>query len=121
MTSLEGIIKSCSYKPGWSFDYEPGVHPFLLITARVPNSRGPGEIEFTIKRLIPDDTRTLSAAQVCNWVKTMVIEAEVHEVREFFKYQGVVVDDPHQLRIIPPPDIKRDVHAVLRGSGEWPR
>lgn len=121
MPSLDQIIRDCTYKPGWSFDYEPGVHPFLLITARVPNSRGPGEIEFTIKRLIPDDTRTLSAAQVCNWVKTMVIEAEVHEVREFFMYQGVVVDDPHQLRIIPPPDIKRDVHAVLRGSGEWPR
>lgn len=94
----------------------------LLITARVPNSRGEGEIEFTIKRLIPDHVRLLgSAAGITSFIKTCVIEAEVHEVREFFMYQGVVVDDPHKLKVIlPPPGSGRDPVAQLRNNGEWP-
>lgn len=122
MPSMVQIIKDCTYKPGWTFDYEPGEWPMLLITARVPNSRGEGEIEFTIKRVIPDHVRKLgSAAGICEFIKTCVIEAEVHEVREFFMYQGIVVDDPHKLKIIlPPPPSGRDAVAQLRNNGEWP-
>jgi hypothetical protein len=118
MPSMEEVIWDCTYKPGWSFDYEPGEFPMLLIHARVENSRAPGHIEFTVKRLVPDTLRGGSASAIANWVKLMVTEAEVHEVREFFKYKGVVVDDPHKLKIIPP---EVESKASLRSSGEWPR
>jgi hypothetical protein len=120
MPSMEEIIKDCGHKPGWSFGYEPGVYPLLLIHARVPNSRGPGDIEFTVKRVIPDYVRKLgSAAAIVQWVKEMVIEAEIHEVREFFSYKGKIFDDPHALKIIAP-DPTDTVSSKLRASGEWP-
>jgi hypothetical protein len=125
MPSMEEIIKDCEHRPGWSFDYEPGIYPLLLIHARVQNSRGPGDIEFTVKRVIPNYVRRLgSAAAIVQWVKEMVIEAEIHEVREFFKYKGKVFDDPHELKVIPPTSQgygHQGLPAPLRSDGEWPR
>lgn len=126
---LRRTILACEYKPGWSFDLESGDFPMLLITANVPNSRGPGRIEFTVKRLIPDYVRRGSDAIITEWVKSMVIEAEVHEVREFFRYKGKLVDDPHTFMLIDEPPtfmapVRKRQQPIEAGStrpAEWPR
>ena len=124
----EQVIKDIDYKPGWSFEYKPGVSvgsqeawPMLHITARVPNARGPGEIEFVVKRLIPDFVMADSAAMLLEWVKTQIQGAEFHEVDEFFKYKGRLVDDPHQVKFIPKPRPPWDENPGLRKDGEWPK
>lgn len=119
----EQVIKDISYKRGWSFTFKDGksvgaqqAWPMLHITAVVPNARGEGEIEFVIKRLIPDFVMNDSAAMLLEWVKTQIMGAEFHEIDEFFKYKGALVDDPHQVKFIPKPR-----QGSTRDGQEWPR
>jgi hypothetical protein len=96
---IKEVIKDIDYKEGWVFEYEPGDYPQLLITTRLPNARGPGIVEFTAKRLIPEDL-IQSAAHVTAWVKLMIVGIEFHEIDENFRYKGELVHDPHQVKIV---------------------
>lgn len=127
MTDIAQVIKDIAYKQGWTFEFkdsscaethehEQQAWPTLHITARVPNARGEGEIEFTVKRLIPDFVLKDSAAILVSWVKTQIQGVEFHEVDEFFKYKGKLVDDPHQVKFIGKPPRR----SGLRSDSEWP-
>jgi hypothetical protein len=120
-THLREAIADCAYKEGWSFGFEPGDFPMLLLTANVPNSRGPGRIEFTVKRLIPSYVLWGSELVITHWVKAMIIEAEVHEVREFFRYKGELVDDPHTFRLVSDDEPLFVTPGGSTRPSEWPR
>lgn len=90
------IAKSITYKPGWFFTYEPGIRDQFVIHAEVIDSRT-GEIaHFKMRRVVPSalpkDTMSFLA-----WVKDILLEAELHELREFLRFNGVLVDDPHEV------------------------
>ncbi len=86
-------ISRLKYKPDWTFFHvrdEWG--QWLQIQAKVICSRTYEPVLFTFNRLIPelpDEKLFLS------WVKSVLKEAELHELREFLRFDGVLVDDPH--------------------------
>lgn len=90
------IARDITYKPGWEFKVEiQHRRPILIIKAYVQHSETLEWVTFDIKRLIP---RSVSdEAQFIDWVEDMVDEAEHHETREFFRYKGTLVDNPHEV------------------------
>lgn len=102
MFSLHETIKKLSYKPGWSFsqEYFNTGRSALWITATVTNSRKPDtQATFTMRRTIPEAVaKDLEA--FLSWWKDMLWEAEYHELREFARYDGNLIDDPHKMEKI---------------------
>jgi hypothetical protein len=92
----EKIISKLTYKPGWEFGlgHRAG-YDTLVIHATVPHSVTLEPVTFSIKRVIPKMI-ILDQEQFLSWVEDMLAEAEIHEMREFFRYDGVLVDDPHK-------------------------
>lgn len=112
MIDLKQVIADLTYKPGWSFTYEPSLTnddmdwweegspapDMLVIHMTVPNSANPDEtMRFFVKRVIPD---VYKLEDFLGWWKTIVIEAEIHETREFLRYKGERIDDPHKAQVI---------------------
>ena len=99
--SLAELVSRISYKPGWSFKLGRDGAVFqcdtytLFIQAQVPDSRDPEQIvEFVMKRMVPEYLH--DEDMFLKWVKHTLTEAEVHEMREFFRFDGELVDDPHK-------------------------
>lgn len=92
------LISRIKYKPGWAFRYfrDEWGH-WLQIRATVPHSGTYEPTTFTFNRLIPvlPDTRLF-----LSWVKSVLMEAELHELREFFQFDGDLVDDPHKAEVV---------------------
>jgi hypothetical protein len=100
------ITAVLSYKPGWFYTYEAGsggkpyttgVRDKVIIHARVEDSKQPGVmVNFKMGRVIPNVVRNDQQAFV-DWVHDITIEAEMHEVNEFFRFAGVLLYDPHHV------------------------
>lgn len=100
---FKAMVSRIKYKPGWTFSVETlswhGGDPdsTLSITASVYDSRNLDDrVEFTMRRIIPEfivDQNTF-----LSWFKSVLKEAEFHELREFFRFDGELVDDPHAVR-----------------------
>lgn len=98
--TLAELVSRISYKPGWSFtlDHQDYVLQCdtltLIIRAQVRDSRNLEQtVEFVMKRTIPEYLTTPS--MFLKWVAYTLREAEIHEMREFFRFDGDLVDDPH--------------------------
>ncbi len=89
---LNNIIDKLSYKPGWEFWLDAG---WLNIRAEVLHSETLLPVTFDIKRIIPRVAQT-SEADFLSWWEDILMEAEYHELREFARYQGKLIDDPHE-------------------------
>lgn len=97
-TTLAELVSRISYKPGWSFtlgqDRVIQDYTWLEVRAQVRDSRNPEQtVEFVMKRIMPEYLTT--PALFLKWVKHVLTEAEIHEMREFFRFDGELVDDPH--------------------------
>lgn len=104
------LVEQITYKPGWKFEYVPaasygwpaqytlGIDPFspgvIIVTARVPDSRQPDrEIEVSGRYIVPE---YLDESYFIKWFKDgVILPSEFHEVDEFFRVAGVLVNDPH--------------------------
>jgi hypothetical protein len=87
------LISRVKYKPGWEFKLltDEWGHT-LQIQATVPHSRTLEPTTFHFLRIIP----TLPDEKIfLSWFKAVLKEAEMHELREFFRFDGELVDDPH--------------------------
>jgi hypothetical protein len=96
--NLEEEISNLKYKPGWKFaltDYGYGDALEIIGCAYDSRALAPTPIEFVMSRLVPASV-TSSVDSFTAWVKTLLMEAEFHELREFFRYKGELVDDPHK-------------------------
>lgn len=84
-----------SYKQGWRF--EPYRHTWegvwLSIIAELPDAYHPGEmVTVNIRTPIPP---MVDSADLHRWLMYRLGRIEVHEMREFYRVDGKVVDDPH--------------------------
>src|SRR5579862_7724811 len=97
MIDFAPMIAKLTYKPGWKFrQVRGGLYNYdqLVILAQVQNSHDPEQIvEFTMMRVIPV---FLTGETFLPWVTMVIAEAEYHELREFLRYDGALVDDPHK-------------------------
>lgn len=107
----EQFFKDFSYKPNWEFDY---IHEVdwdiqkVVITMRVPDSRRPvPEAEFDVmgrRQVIPmvPVSKTVILGRFAgeqyakDYIRHHIIDMEIHEVEEWFRYKGELVFDPHK-------------------------
>lgn len=96
MDMLTETVLGISYKPGWTFglDHTAG-RDTLVIGAFVQHSATLDYVYFDIKRLIPSVAKR-DRASFLSWVEDMLAEAEIHEMREFFRFRGKLYDSPHE-------------------------
>jgi hypothetical protein len=95
----EEMIKKLSYKPGWAFHYKQDqYYDVLIISGLVPDSRDPSRmLAFEARRPIPGYLQTAGQDEFCDWVGQLLLEAEYHELREYFRYDGELTDNPHKV------------------------
>lgn len=101
MLTLEGmdrILAETTYKSGWRFwvDEDEGSleGPRVRIFVIAANSREEGMIDLDIQTYpSPNDRASIEA--FLRWLSWRVQRAESHESREFLKYQGQPIIDPH--------------------------
>lgn len=85
-----------SYKPGWEFEcYEgrwEGMH--IVIRTPVEDAFNPGQtVVLDVHCFFP---RPESTEELERWLMWRLARIEVHEMREFFKRDGKVIDSPHK-------------------------
>jgi hypothetical protein len=95
-SDLRSIIEDHGYKPGWTFDAYLGAHEgvHLAIAAHFPDTYGNGDIDVQVERFVPRVARR-DADHFLDWLLEQCERIEVHEAREFFRYKGELVSDPH--------------------------
>lgn len=99
MINTEEIIGKLAYKPGWDFTPERKAgRDTLVIGATVQHSETLDMVRFRIRRIIPEIIDTQE--RFLSWVEDELAEAEIHELREFFRYDGKLVDDPHESMMV---------------------
>lgn len=109
----EQFFKDFSYKPNWEFDYQyqPDFDDQkVFITMRVPDSRRPLPEPTPLDNLMGKRTvipavpinKTVmlgpfhGEAYAKDYIRHHIIDMEIHEVDEWFRYQGELVFDPHK-------------------------
>lgn len=80
-----------THKPGWTLTIDPG--PTLTIRWTTPDSRNPGQTA-AVKSIRPLPA-TYDPDEFTQAVLAGLDDAERHETREWFRRDGVLVDDPH--------------------------
>ena len=109
---VQDILKRITYKPGWKIKasrLEDGLRPSvvfvdwnrvtLVVTFKAPDiddyTKTP--ILLSVIRSMSDfDLEHLSDEQILDYfVRRAIWEAEDHEFKEWFKYDGICVFDPH--------------------------
>jgi hypothetical protein len=99
VTDIAAMIENTNYKPGWKFKAETeSWRELLVITAPFPDARDSsrGICDFTMKRTIPEYLRVNPSPETyLTWLKEQIREIEFHEIFEFLRYKGVLVNDPH--------------------------
>jgi hypothetical protein len=95
----EKTISKLSYKPGWTFAHcKDQFYDVLVISGLVPDSRNPSRmLAFETRRPIPRYLQNASQGEFLSWVGQLLLEAEYHELREYFRYDGKLVDNPHKV------------------------
>lgn len=93
---LQNILKKVSYKPGWSFEIYDGEWEgqHLRITTVVPNAYSLNDnLEIDVHSVLPP----IPDEQYFHiWLMKRLARIEVHEMREFYRVDGKIVDDPHR-------------------------
>jgi hypothetical protein len=85
------VVADLDYKPGWEFRVEENN---LIIIAQVLHSLTFEPVKFRVRRIIPRVVRD-DEKMFLSWWFDMIHEAEFHELREFARYKGELLDDPH--------------------------
>lgn len=95
--TLRHVVGGITYKTGWEFSvevYDQFTGPFLVIRTVQPDSGDEnGEVPLVIRSMIHPQS---DVDRFIAWVLWRLTQAEIHEVQEFFKYDGVKYLDPHR-------------------------
>lgn len=99
LDELNEVMDQVTYKPGWTFELgHCGLGVILTMRAWVPDSTTPEHRPVEIVSRRPIDLLSLSRldeAGFLDWLLCRVMSLESHETREWFRYRGELVDDPH--------------------------
>lgn len=94
---INAHLDRITYKPGWSFQAYmgkwEGMH--LTIFTEVDDAFRPGEkVRLRVESFLgPNDY--INTRMLEKWLMWRLARIEVHEMREFFKRDGKVIDSPH--------------------------
>lgn len=92
---ITALVARMSYRPGWALSVfiDPWEGPVFRVVADVDNAYDPGQrTELRINSRIPP---CRDAAALFDWVCWRLCQIEIHEAREFFRFDGAMLYDPH--------------------------
>jgi hypothetical protein len=94
--NLWEVIDDLSYKPGWKYtlNYRSTGRHSIWVTAKVQHSTTLEWVTFDFERMIPQSVQG-DLAGFLTWIEDITLEAEFHELREFLRYKGELVNNPH--------------------------
>lgn len=95
---LQSVVGGVSYRPGWRFTItnDPYEGPRLRIVAEVVDS---DDLATTTTLGVNSSVPPMaSVGAFLVWLAWRLRRIESHECREFLRYQGERVSDPHQDR-----------------------
>jgi len=98
------VVRNISYRPGWKLttDVDARYNAVrVVLDALVDDAYdGPGARRISVmmhRLLTADELVYFDVSRVLDWVRQgLFMEMEDHESREFFKYNGERVFDPHK-------------------------
>ncbi len=110
LVEIQEALTRFTYRPGWTFTaYEgaaEGVH--IQIKAEVRNAYVPDEsVVLDIRSALPP---MRSVGDLAEWLLWRMRRVEDHEAREWFRFDGKPVSDPHEI----PADRTREEAEHLR-------
>lgn len=90
---MEKIVNTISYKPGWFINFHYDGRPYIQISATTLDS-------ITLTPSSWKSGKTYLSQHMCKQeivsaVYGAIEKAELHEVREFFRYKNVSIFNPH--------------------------
>jgi hypothetical protein len=94
-TEIAEELERVSYKPGWSFEaYEDRWEgPHILIVVKAVSAYRPVEtLDLGIRSALPPFAHP---SDLHDWLMWRIGRIEMHELREFYRVDGRLVDDPH--------------------------
>jgi hypothetical protein len=118
---LKLLLGKVTYKPGWSFwvDEHFGYQIHLRLSVKTVDRehRQPSEVH---GMYILQEHDRLNPASFFRFVRTCILTTETHEMREFFRVAGVLIDDPHQTSVADGIPYVRDLeHQESRELSIW--
>jgi len=105
---LDLLLSRITYKNGWKFETQiayVGSGPWngdvvLYISRPEPDATDPRKTTMiaVAQSITKFEIDSMTDRQVIEWIFRNVAEAEMHEVREWLKFDGATIENPH-----PPP------------------
>ena len=91
---LEGV----TYRPGWTFDVEPGPkQTTLVVRAAAADSRGGTPLVVTHRFSLPGRAVVNDRASFIGWLRHVVGKVELHERDEWLLIDHRRIFDPHAI------------------------
>jgi hypothetical protein len=95
---FKDLLSSVTYKPGWKFeasqywDHRGWLH--VMFFHLEPNVAMPGKTT-TVMHLHTCDPQDMEPRHAIAWLRAMILDAEEHEFKEFFRVGGVAPYPAH--------------------------
>lgn len=91
---MKSLVEACTYKPGWEIIFDnDGERPFVQIAATTLCSvSGEASAWKSSKTYL---SPYMCRQEVVSAVYGAIEKAELHEIREFFRYKGASIFNPH--------------------------
>lgn len=91
---MKSLVEACTYKPGWEIIFDnDGERPFVQIAATTLCSvSGEASAWKSGKTYL---SPYMCRQEVVSAVYGAIEKAELHEIREFFRYKGASIFNPH--------------------------
>lgn len=98
LSEIAEIVSRITYKPGWrvllDYDLHAGERPFIQLEAVTPDSTG-DHMPTTWRSGKRYLSKYMCRQEIVGAVWALIQDAEMHEAREFFRYRGAAIFNPH--------------------------
>jgi hypothetical protein len=126
---LGALLARITYKKGWDFsvsaiygsDGQASPRTLVLsVTHPEPDVSNPGATaRIAITRCLDtEEVNSLSDKQFVDLVFKVVSEAELHEVKEWFKFNGKCFENPHPGDFYPMPEMPYSIRDLMADAAE---
>lgn len=97
LSEANAILNRLSYKPKWKFELRSeGLSSTIIVKAWVRNSLPPHSDGYVYHTSGFPPINDMSEDRLVSLVRDYVRRAELHEIDEYFKLDGKLINDPHK-------------------------
>lgn len=107
LREMSALVQQCSYKPGWYINFLLDDRPYIqLQVAGTDSQTGKPTVWCSGKRYL---SQHMCRQEIVGAVFSLIKDAEMHELHEWFRYKGASIFNPH---------IDPDVLVVVASKAE---